>query len=546
MTDKRTTLDEAVSSIESGMTIGIGGWGSRRKPMAFVRALLRTGVKDLTVVTYGGPDIGLLCSADKVKRVYYGFVSLDSPPFYDPWFAKARTSGSIEAREMDEGMLRCGLQAAAQRLPFLPIRAGLGSDVRAFWGDELKTVTSPYPTDGGFEELIAMPALRLDAAFVHMNIGDAQGNAAYTGIDPYFDDLYLMAAEQALPVGRAGGADRGAGQGGAAAGAADQPDDGGHRRRGAQRRALHHRRTGLRPRREVPAALRRSGRVRRDVAAVRANVSVRQRGRLSGRGAEISGRARRSEEAVISVSRAEVCAVACAELFRDAGEIMVSPMATMVSIGARLARLTFSPDILLTDGEAQLLADTPAIGAVGAIEGWMPFGRVFETLAWGRRHVVMGANQIDRYGNQNLSAFGPLQHPTRQMFGVRGAPGNTINHATSYWVGNHSKRVFGDSVDVVSGIGWDKVDADNPAFRFVNVYRVVTNLGVFDFNGPNRQMRAVSLHPGITPRRWPRTPRSRCTTWTTPSRRGLPTADELKLLREVIDPKSLRDKEVRV
>ena len=192
MTDKRTTLDEAVSSIESGMTIGIGGWGSRRKPMAFVRALLRTDVKDLTVVTYGGPDLGLLCSADKVKRVYYGFVSLDSPPFYDPWFAKARTTGAIEAREMDEGMLRCGLQAAAQRLPFLPIRAGLGSDVRNFWGDELKTVTSPY----GDEELIAMPALNLDAAFVHLNLGDARGNAAYTGIDPYFDDLFLMSAQQ--------------------------------------------------------------------------------------------------------------------------------------------------------------------------------------------------------------------------------------------------------------------------------------------------------------------------------------------------------------
>ncbi|MBJ7462100.1 MAG: CoA transferase subunit A [Mycolicibacterium sp.] len=192
MTDKRTTLDEAVSSIESGMTIGIGGWGSRRKPMAFVRALLRTDVKDLTVVTYGGPDLGLLCSADKVKRAYYGFVSLDSPPFYDPWFAKARTTGAIEAREMDEGMLRCGLQAAAQRLPFLPIRAGLGSDVRTFWGDELKTVKSPY----GDEELIAMPALNLDAAFVHLNLGDARGNAAYTGIDPYFDDLFLMSAQQ--------------------------------------------------------------------------------------------------------------------------------------------------------------------------------------------------------------------------------------------------------------------------------------------------------------------------------------------------------------
>ncbi|PRC52229.1 CoA-transferase, partial [Mycobacterium sp. ITM-2017-0098] len=85
------------------------------------------------------------------------------------------------------------------------------------------------------------------------------------------------------------------------------------------------------------------------------------------------------------------------------------------------ARLTFSPDIVLSDGEARLIADTPAIGAPAAIEGWMPFGRVFETLSWGRRHVVMGANQIDRYGNQNLSAFGPLQHPTRQMFGVRGA-----------------------------------------------------------------------------------------------------------------------------
>ncbi|MCH9731161.1 MAG: acyl CoA--acetate/3-ketoacid CoA transferase subunit alpha [Actinomycetia bacterium] len=199
MTDKRATLEDAVAGIRSGMTIGIGGWGSRRKPMAFIRALLRTDVTDLTVVTYGGPDLGLLCSAGKVKRVYYGFVSLDSPPFYDPWFAKARTSGAIEAREMDEGMLRCGLQAAAQRLPFLPIRAGLGSDVQAFWGDELKTVRSPYPTggrEGDFEELIAMPALTLDAAFIHMNLGDARGNAAYTGIDPYFDDLFLMAAQR--------------------------------------------------------------------------------------------------------------------------------------------------------------------------------------------------------------------------------------------------------------------------------------------------------------------------------------------------------------
>jgi glutaconate CoA-transferase subunit A len=197
MPDKRTTLEGAVAQLRSGMTVGIGGWGSRRKPMAFVRAILHSSVTDLTVVTYGGPDLGLLCSADKVRRVYYGFVSLDSPPFYDPWFAKARTSGSIEAREMDESMLRCGLQAAAQRLPFLPIRAGLGSSVPDFWQGELQTVTSPYPASGGgFETLIAMPALRLDAAIVHLNLGDPQGNAAYSGIDPYFDDLFLMAADK--------------------------------------------------------------------------------------------------------------------------------------------------------------------------------------------------------------------------------------------------------------------------------------------------------------------------------------------------------------
>ncbi|MCB1264822.1 MAG: CoA transferase subunit A [Mycobacterium sp.] len=196
MRDKRTTLDEAVAGVGSGMTIGIGGWGSRRKPMAFVRALLRTGVTDLTVVTYGGPDLGLLCSAGKVAKVYYGFVSLDSPPFYDPWFSRARTTGAIVARELDEGMLRCGLQAAAARLPFLPIRAGLGSSVPDFWEGELRTVVSPYPSRTGHEELIAMPALRLDAAFVHLNLGDRHGNAAYTGIDPYFDDLFLMAADR--------------------------------------------------------------------------------------------------------------------------------------------------------------------------------------------------------------------------------------------------------------------------------------------------------------------------------------------------------------
>ncbi|WP_378736604.1 CoA transferase subunit A [Nocardia brasiliensis] len=197
MRDKRMSLDEVVGELRSGMTIGIGGWGSRRKPMALVRAILRSDLTDLTVVSYGGPDLGLLCSAGKVSKAYYGFVSLDSPPFYDPWFAHARTSGALVAREMDEGMLKCGLEAAAARLPFLPIRAGLGSDVPNFWDGELRTVTSPYPdAEGRTETLIAMPALQLDAALVHLNIGDRHGNAAYTGVDPYFDDLYCLAAER--------------------------------------------------------------------------------------------------------------------------------------------------------------------------------------------------------------------------------------------------------------------------------------------------------------------------------------------------------------
>jgi glutaconate CoA-transferase subunit A len=173
------------------MTIGIGGWGSRRKPMALVRALCASPLRDLTVVSYGGPDLGLLCAAGKVRRAVFGFVTLDTIP-YDPHFSRARHDAAIEVRELDEGMLQCGLRAAAHRLPFLPIRAGLGSDVPA-WDPELRTVRSPY--DDG-EELIAMPALHLDAALVHLNRADAHGNTQYLGPDPYFDDLFCLAARR--------------------------------------------------------------------------------------------------------------------------------------------------------------------------------------------------------------------------------------------------------------------------------------------------------------------------------------------------------------
>jgi len=188
--DKRVTIDEIVASVQDGMTVGIGGWGSRRKPMALVRALVRSPVRDLTIVAYGGPDVGLLCRAGKVRKVVYSFVSLDSIAL-EPHFRNARQSGAVESVELDEGMFLLGLQAAAWRVPFLPTRAGLGSDIMRV-NPQLKTVQSPYSD----EQLVAVPALTLDAAFVHMNRADQRGNAAFLGPDLYFDDVFLMAAKQ--------------------------------------------------------------------------------------------------------------------------------------------------------------------------------------------------------------------------------------------------------------------------------------------------------------------------------------------------------------
>ena len=190
MADKRLTEDEAVATLTDGMTVGIGGWASRRKPMSVVRALLRSPVTDLTIVSYGGPDVGLLCAAGKVRNLVYGFVSLDTIPL-EPHFRAARQAGTIpELVEYDEGMLQWGLYAASLRLPFLPTRAGLGSDVMDV-NPFLRTVRSPY--DDG-EELVAVPALPLDAAFVHLNRADERGNAQVLGPDLYFDDLFLTAA----------------------------------------------------------------------------------------------------------------------------------------------------------------------------------------------------------------------------------------------------------------------------------------------------------------------------------------------------------------
>ena len=185
----------------------------------------------------------------------------------------------------------------------------------------------------------------------------------------------------------------------------------------------------------------------------------------------------------MTVTRADVCVLACARAWRGDGAILASPMGLIPSLGARLARATFAPDLLLTDGEAFLE------GPDGNVEGWLPYAKVFTMVAAGRRHVMMGASQIDRHGNQNISCIGSWERPKAQLLGVRGAPGNTVNHATSYWIPRHTRRVFTEHVDMVCGVGYDR--------GAVDLRVVVTNLAVLDFGGPDQTLRLVSVHPGV-------------------------------------------------
>ena len=193
MTEKLCRLEAVAGQFRDGMTVGIGGWGSRRKPMALVRELIRSGVRDLTVVSFGGPDVGMLCAAGAVRKVVFGFVTLDSIAV-EPHFAAARQAGSIEVVELDEAMLVSGLRAAGRRLPFEVTRSGLGADTLTA-NPQIRTVTSPY--DDG-EVLVAMPAVELDVALLHLNRADALGNGQCLGPDPYFDDLFARAAAHTI------------------------------------------------------------------------------------------------------------------------------------------------------------------------------------------------------------------------------------------------------------------------------------------------------------------------------------------------------------
>ncbi|KRA32748.1 MULTISPECIES: CoA-transferase subunit beta [unclassified Nocardioides] len=245
-------------------------------------------------------------------------------------------------------------------------------------------------------------------------------------------------------------------------------------------------------------------------------------------------------------SRADVCAAAIADAFKDDGEIFASPMGMLPMLGVRLARLTSNPDLVISDGESLFLAGTPPLFAkADVVEGWIPFRRVFDVVAYGKRHVMMGATQVDRQGNQNISAIGDFAQPKRQLLGSRGAPGNTVNNRTSYWVPKHNTRVFVENVDIVSGVGPARAKAAGPgASKYNDIHRIVTNLAVFDVKGADDTVRLLSVHPGVTVEEI-----VEATGFVLDIPADVPTTrepslEELIIIREVLDPKGLRFREV--
>jgi acyl CoA:acetate/3-ketoacid CoA transferase beta subunit len=243
---------------------------------------------------------------------------------------------------------------------------------------------------------------------------------------------------------------------------------------------------------------------------------------------------------------ADICVVALAETFRGDGEIFASGMGTIPMLGARLARASFEPDLMISDGEAFYVGNDLAIGGRDKlIEGWIPFRSVFDTLWGGRRHVIMGASQIDRYGNENIACIGPWEKPRSQLLGVRGGPGNTINHTTSYFVPKQTNRVFVEKVDMVSGVGYDRAAKLGEWVKAHHeIRRVVTNLAVLDFATVDHSMRLASVHPGVSVDDVVAATGFELVMGDEVLVTREPTAEELHLLDTVFDPKGLRHREV--
>jgi acyl CoA:acetate/3-ketoacid CoA transferase beta subunit len=245
-------------------------------------------------------------------------------------------------------------------------------------------------------------------------------------------------------------------------------------------------------------------------------------------------------------TRAEVCVVACADTYRGVGEILGHAVGIIPTLGARLAKLTFAPNLVMSDGEAFFMHTPPPLGKTassgGVLESWLPFGKVFDVLATGRRQSIMGASQIDQYGNQNISLIGDRSHPKRQLIGVRGAPGNTANHRVDYWVPQHSTRIFVEEVDMVSGVGNNHLEGFGTGLKYHQLGQIVTNLCVFGY-GPEGRLEVVSVHPGVSLNEIEENTGFSLATSEVPTTR-IPDDEELRLIREVLDPKGIRSREV--
>ena len=248
------------------------------------------------------------------------------------------------------------------------------------------------------------------------------------------------------------------------------------------------------------------------------------------------------------ITRAEIVAVAVAEAFRGDGEILANPIGTIPMIGGRLAKATFEPLLLMTDGEALLIENPMPVGVANpekVVASWNPYRSMFDIVWNGPRHVMMGATQIDQFGNQNIARLGSLEQPTTQLIGFRGAPGNTINNKTSYFVPNHSTRSFVAAVDVVSGIGYDKAaELGAHAARFHCLPRVISNLGVFDFETPDHRMRLRSVHPGVSVDDIVAATAFELVIDSDTPMSRIPTDEELAFIRHVVDPNALREQEL--
>ena len=248
-------------------------------------------------------------------------------------------------------------------------------------------------------------------------------------------------------------------------------------------------------------------------------------------------------------TRAEVCAVALAEVFRGDGELLANPIGTLPTIGGRLAKATFEPALVMTDGEALLVENILPVGVDApekVVAGYNPYRTMFDVVWSGRRHIIMGGSQLDAFGNQNFAFIGPPEKPTTQLLGMRGAPGNTIHNKTSYWISNHSTRVMVPEVSVVCGVGNDRAANLGPEIaRSHHLVHVVTNLCVCDFETPQRSMRLRSVHPGVTVAEVIAATGFELTIPSEVPESRLPTDDELRWIREVIDPLGLGEEEVR-